>query len=189
MKTNRVMENCFFTLSTATGLERISLVPIEGIQQSDKGSLILRRKWSKEKIVQKIQELRNQKIDLSAGNIVKNYVPLFTAATSKRYFSSWANAVKAAGIDYSSILEAGKNRRRELLTKWSKEQVLEEIRKADSQDLLKTYHSRLTLYSAARREFGSWKEALEAAGYRLTKGSHKNSNRIFRSEEAEKMEK
>lgn len=142
----------------------------------------MKQKWSKEKIVEMIKDLKKQNIDISASNISRNYIPLFTAACSRRYFSSWANAVKAAGIDYDLILEVGKVRRRKKLTKWSKEQVLEEVRKAESQNLLTTYRERLALYSAARREFGSWKQALEAAGYRLTKGSHKNSNQIFKSE-------
>lgn len=143
----------------------------------------MKQKWSKEKIIETIQTLKRDKIDISASNISKNHIPLFTAACSQRYFSSWASAVKAAGFDYDEILELGKARRRDKLTKWSKEQVLEEIRKAESQNLLTTYRERLALYSAARREFGSWKQALETAGYRLTKGSHKNSNRIFKTEE------
>ncbi|HEY5040060.1 MAG TPA: hypothetical protein VIJ93_13410 [bacterium] len=126
--------------------------------------------------------MQRKNIDISAGKISKNYIPLFTAACSVRYFSSWRNAVKAAGINYGQILEAGKNRRREKLTKWSKELILEELQRLESQSLLTTYRDKLSLYSAARREFGSWKQALETAGYRLTKGSHKNSNQIFRSE-------
>ena len=143
----------------------------------------MKQKWSKEKIVETIKDLKQQNIDISASNISKNYIPLFTAACSRRYFSSWANAVKAAEIDYDQILEAGKARRRKKLTKWSKDQVLEAVKKAESQNLLTTYRDRLALYSAARREFGSWKQALEAAGYRLTKGSHKNSNQIFKADE------
>jgi len=146
-------------------------------------SRLMKQKWSKEKIVESIKELKNQNIDISASNISKNYIPLFTAACSRRYFSSWSNAVKAADIDYDQILEAGKARRRKKLTKWSKDQVLEAVKKAESQNLLTTYRDRLALYSAARREFGSWKQALEAAGYRLTKGSHKNSNQIFKADE------
>jgi len=144
----------------------------------------MKQKWSKEKIVETIKDLQRQSTDISASNISKNYIPLFTAACSRRYFSSWANAVKAAGIDYDQILEAGKARRRKKLTKWSKEEVLEQVRLAESKNLLTTYRDRLALYSAARREFGSWKQALEAAGYRLTKGAHKNSNQIFKKDEA-----
>lgn len=142
----------------------------------------MKQKWSNEKIIQAIQELHMQDIDLSAGNVLRNHGSLFTAACSGRYFSSWQNAVTAAGVDYDKILGAGRNRRREKLTKWSKERVLEELHGFEPEELLTTYRDRLTLYSAARREFGSWKLALEAAGYRLEKGAYKNSNRIFQSE-------
>ncbi len=140
----------------------------------------MKRKWSKEKIVQTIKEFRKKNIDLSAGNVSKKYVPLFMAACSDRYFYSWANAIAAAGIDYDRILEAGRKRRNEKLKQWSKEKLFKEIRRTGLGDLLTTYRDRLTLYSAARREFGSWKLALEAAGYRLKKGPYKNSNQIFR---------
>ena len=142
----------------------------------------MKQKWSKEKIVETIQELRKKNIDISASNISKNYISLFTSACSKRYFSSWANAVKTAGIDYEQILKAGKNRRREKVTKWSKELILEELRRLESKSLLTTYREKSSLYSAARRKFGSWKQALETAGHHLTKGTHKNSKRFFRSE-------
>ena len=149
-----------------------------------RGNFHMKQKWSKEKIIESVKELKKQNTDLSASNVSKNHIPLFTAACSRRYFSSWANAVKAAGIDYDQILDAGKARRREKLTKWSKEEVLTQVRRFEAKNLLTTYRDKLALYSAARREFGSWKQALEAAGYRLTKGSHKNSNQIFRKEES-----
>jgi len=142
----------------------------------------MKQKWSKEAITEMIQDLKNQNVDLSAGHISKNYVSLFTAASSRRYFNSWANAVREAGINYDQILEEGKSRRRSKLTKWSKIQVLEEVKKSQSLNLLTTYRDRLALYSAARREFGSWKQALEEAGYKLTKGSNKNKNQIVGSD-------
>ncbi len=144
----------------------------------------MKQKWSKDRIIETIKDLHRQGVDISASNISKNYIPLFTASCSRRYFSSWGNAVKAAGIDYDQILEVGKARRRKKLTKWSKDGVLDQIRLAGTKNLLITYRERLSLYSAARREFGSWKQAVEAAGFRLTKGSHKNSNQIFPKEEA-----
>jgi hypothetical protein len=138
----------------------------------------MKQKWSKEKIISTIQNLHQTGIDISASNISKNYIPLFTASCSKRYFGNWRLAVKSAGINYEQILEEGKKRRRSKLTKWTKESVLEEIKKSEMQNLLTIYREKLSLYSAARREYGSWKLAIEAAGYRLTKGSHKNSNKI-----------
>lgn len=142
----------------------------------------MKQKWSKDAITGMIRDLKNQNIDLSAGYISKNYVALFTAASSCRYFNSWANAVREAGINYDQILEEGKSRRRNKLTKWSKIQVLEEVKKSQSLNLLTTYRDRLSLYSAARREFGSWKQALKEAGYKLTKGSNKNTNQIVKSD-------
>jgi len=144
----------------------------------------MKQKWSKQRIIDTIKDMQKQGVDISASNISRNYIPLFTASCSRRYFGSWGNAVRTAGIDYDKILEAGKERRRDKLTKWTKETVLEEIRKAQSKNLLTTYRDRLALYSAARREYGSWKQALEIAGYRLTKGSHKHANQIFSKEEA-----
>lgn len=149
----------------------------------------MKRTWSKEIIVENIQKLKQQNVDLSASNIMQIHIPLFTAACSRRYFSSWANAVKAAGIDYGLILEAGKMRRRNKLKKWTKELLLEKIRRTELIKLLKIYRDDLPLYSAARREFGSWKKTMEAAGYQLTKGSHKNSNQIFRSDGIDKGSK
>ncbi len=138
----------------------------------------MKQKWSKEKIVETIRELRKQNIDISAGNISKNYIPLFMAVCSKRYFSSWGSAVTAAGIDYEQIMEAGQKRRLQKLRKWSKERILEEIRGTGFRELVKTYRDRLPLYSAARKEFGNWHLALAAAGYQLAKGTYKNSKRI-----------
>src|SRR5258708_5963206 len=143
----------------------------------------MKQTWSNEKILEMIKDLRNCNIDLSASNIAKNYLALFTAACSRRYFSSWENAIREAGINYDQVLDSGKVRRRNKLTKWSKTQVLAEVKKAESLNLLTTYRDRLALYSAARREFGSWKQALEVAGYKLTKGSIKNSNKIFQANE------
>jgi hypothetical protein len=143
----------------------------------------MKQKWSKQRIMDTIKDLHKQGVDISASNISKNHIPLFTASCSRRYYGSWGNAVRAAGIDYDKILEAGKERRRNKLTKWTKNTVLEEIKRAQSKQLLTTYRERLALYSAARREYGSWKQALEAAGYRLTKGSHKNANQIFQKDD------
>ena len=142
----------------------------------------MKAKWSNEKIVEDIKKLKKLNVDLSAGNIFKTHLALFTAASSKRYFSSWATAVKAAGIDYDEILKIGKERRRVKLTLWSKEEVLAELKRLDEGNLLTVYRDKLDLYSAARREFGSWKQALEAAGYNLVKGSYKNSKQIVKNE-------
>ena len=143
------------------------------------------RKWSRKIIIEAIKKLHQQNADLSAGNAMRNHVALFTAACALRYFSSWGKAVRAAGIDYEKILDIGKASRREKLGKWSKERILEEIKRIEPSSLQTAYRGRLGLYSASRRKFGSWKKAIETAGYRFTKGSYKNSKFITEVEKSE----
>lgn len=140
------------------------------------------QKWSKEKIIGQILALRKKGVDLGAANISARHRNLFTAASTERYFSCWGTAVKGAGINYDKIKRAGKLRRNEKLTKWPKERILKEIQdEKEPRNLLTAYRTRLPIYMAARRRFGSWEQALEAAGYGLKKGSIRNSNQIFRS--------
>lgn len=128
-----------------------------------------------------IQALRREGADLGAGNISRCHSQLFNAASSDRYYSSWAKAVKAAGFNYEEVKTAGKISRRNKLTLWTRERVINEILKeGESRNLLTVYRDKLPVYSAARRRFGSWKKALEAAGYGLSKGAYKNSNQIYR---------
>lgn len=122
-------------------------------------------KWSKDKIIKKIKDLYRRNMDLSAGNVAKTFKALFSAATSKRYFGSWREAVKIAGIDYESIKSVSAQVRREKLRKWSPEKVVEEIKKIPEKELWFVYRTNLALHSAARREFGSWESAVRAAGY------------------------
>jgi len=122
-------------------------------------------KWSKEKIIEKIKDLYQRSMDLSAGHVSKTFKALFSAATSKRYFGSWREAVKAAEIDYESIKAASALARRQKLRKWSPEKVMEEIKKIPEKELWFVYRVNLALHSAARREFGSWENAVRAAGY------------------------
>ena len=143
----------------------------------------IKKKWSKEKILKYIQKLQKRGADLGAGNISKKYCGLFTAASSERYYSGWGNAVKAVGIDYEKIKRAAFTRRRNKLTKWTKERIIVEIiKEKNSRNLLTAYRDNLPIYTAARRKFGSWEQALGAAGFGLKKGSFKNSNQIFRLE-------
>ncbi len=133
----------------------------------------MKQKWSKHLIVQEIRKLNRTGVDISASNVSKNYIPLFTAASSKRYFHSWRKAVQKAGINYDKILERGRKRRREKLTKWDKKRVLKEIKALNPKSATVAYRGKLALYSAARREFGNWKKALAAAGRKKPKGKSK----------------
>ncbi len=55
-----------------------------------------RIKWSKELILEKIQELESQGINLGGGSIQKTNRPLYSA--SCRFFGDWASACEEASV-------------------------------------------------------------------------------------------
>ena len=119
--------------------------------------------WTKAKILRRIRELAAQGEDLSHGAITQNHSALAAAASNRRYFGSWGEAIEAAGIRYDEV-----RRHRE---PWDRERILATIRElhARGEDLITTNIRKLgyrTMEYAARRQghFGSWRAAIEAAG-------------------------
>jgi hypothetical protein len=127
-----------------------------------------RQIWSREKITEEISQLYASGFDITQSRMEALDSRLTSAAI--RYFGSWKAAVEAAGIDYEGIARVGRRRRAEKITKWTRETILEEIRRlhAAGEDLTSTNVRRkyLSLYATARRRdhFGSWADALAAAG-------------------------
>ena len=119
-----------------------------------------RKKWTKERILEEIKAAYERGEDLSWHRFSRGvYSSLAYAAIKKYRFGSWENALKEAGIDYSTI------RRYRL---WDREKIKEEI--------LNLYHQGIpinakniqavypALYHAARKRFSSWREAIEFSG-------------------------
>src|SRR5262245_31537329 len=52
--------------------------------------------WDRQKIIKKLQNLRDRKLPLYARYMLKNHTALFSS--SLRGFGSWTNALRAAGI-------------------------------------------------------------------------------------------
>lgn len=69
-----------------------------------------RESWSKEKIVQKIRELYERGEDLSQKSVSRKHPALLAAAKSRRYFGSWGEAVKAAGVEYGMVKRRAKGK-------------------------------------------------------------------------------
>lgn len=129
-------------------------------------------RWTAEKIIATIRELHEQGVDLSPTGIRKTHSALFSAARSKSHFGSWRTAIQRAGLDYSKI------KRGEQV--WSRQKIVRALQRAYEQgeDLLSSRFKQRNkkLYSAAcaRRYFGSWRKAIEAAGlaYHRIRGQH-----------------
>jgi hypothetical protein len=116
--------------------------------------------WSKDRILERIRELHEQGEDLSWRHISTQVDPqLAAAATKRKHFGSWRNAVTSAGLDYSQI-----RRYRE----WNEETITRRLKELYDQGIdlnaknMEEYD--ITLITAARRRFDSWDKALTAAG-------------------------
>src|SRR5438270_9661253 len=116
--------------------------------------------WSKERILERIKELHGKGEDLSWRHVSTEVDPqLAAAATKRKHFGSWRNAITSAGLKYSDI-----RRYRE----WSQQAVVDRLKElhAQGKDLNAKSMEELdiTLITAARRRFDSWDKALTAAG-------------------------
>ena len=116
--------------------------------------------WTKERIIERIQELHASGEDLSWRHVSTNVDPqLAAAATKRKHFGSWRGAIAASNLDYSAI-----RRYRE----WDADAVIQKLQELHEQGVdlnAKNMEDHdITLITAARRRFDSWDSALTAAG-------------------------
>jgi uncharacterized protein YoaH (UPF0181 family) len=126
----------------------------------DYESLSKYRRWSRERIVERIKELHAQGADLSWRAISTEVdPPLAAAALRTNGFPSWREAIEAAGLKIDDIAR---------YKFWDKERVIEAIRELHEQghplSSKAMQSSNQSLFCAARRRFGSWDNALLACG-------------------------
>ncbi len=118
-----------------------------------------RRRWTRESVVAAIRQIAEEGGDLSWTGVVMRAPGLAAAACRRRRFGSWRNALMAAGVECERI---GRYRR------WTEELVVAGIRRRRSRgealNAAAVEDADAALISAARRLFGSWNAALEAAG-------------------------
>lgn len=113
--------------------------------------------WTPERVRREIRRRSRRGEALNSKTIVESAPQLVLAA--RRFFLSWDGALKAAGLDADKI-------RRRLA--WTRERILGQIRELARTGAPLNHAARHRrgdgLVAAARREFGSWDLALEAAG-------------------------
>jgi len=120
-----------------------------------------RRRWTDGAILERIRQLVERGSDLSWTAVVHSPERAL-AATAVRscHFGSWQAALREAGVgDPSSVRR---------ITRWDTEAIVATIRRRRVESLplnAKAVERELpALFAAARRRFGSWNEALRAAG-------------------------
>ena len=120
-----------------------------------------RRKWTKETIIRRIQELHGAGADLSHSAAKRDHQYLVVVAVDPRFFGNWRTAIAAAGLDYQEVSKH---------ESWSRERIAAEIRrlheagKALNHEEAKRKYSSLVSAAASKRYFGSWAAAVTAAG-------------------------
>ncbi len=139
------------------------------------------QRWNRERIIARIRELHKAKADLSWRAISTEIdPPLAAAALRPNGFASWRDAIAAAGLDIREVAR---------YQHWTSESVLEEIQSLHrrkqplSSKTIQVSHQ--SLFCAARRRFGSWDGALEAAGLDATLIRLRQSGRAKREAEAQ----
>lgn len=109
----------------------------------------VRKKWHRERIIEGLRRTRGQGLS----------VPDVLVAAARREFGTLRAACKAAGVRCLTKTPAHQE--------WDRQKVVEAIqrRHADGHNLRATVREEPCLYAAAKRLFGSWTKAREAAGF------------------------
>lgn len=131
----------------------------------DYKNLLKYQRWDRKRIIERIHELYNAGAELHWRAVSTRVDPALAAAALRpQNFSSWREAIVAAGLDINVIAR---------YKHWDDKRVLREIRSyrraghpLSSKSIQDTDQA---LFCAARRRFGSWDNALEAAGLDVTK--------------------
>ena len=118
------------------------------------------RRWGRERIIERIRELHHEGADLSWRSVSLEIDPALAAAALRpNGFASWRQAIAAAGLDIEEVAR---------YQAWDAERVVDEIRAlhraGEPMSSRLVQISNQSLFCAARRRFGSWDEALSAAG-------------------------
>ncbi|OGG51028.1 hypothetical protein A3D72_03060 [Candidatus Uhrbacteria bacterium RIFCSPHIGHO2_02_FULL_57_19] len=118
--------------------------------------------WSKETVVKEILRLHKNGVELNAGALGETYG--YIRSAGEKYFGSWGTAIEAAGLDYLKIC---KNKPKGW---WTKPRLIQAIQSLDKQGIrlsskaIQKSHGDIFATAIRKEKFGSWSQAVEAAG-------------------------
>lgn len=112
-------------------------------------------RWTPDRILSTIRILSRRRRPLTNAQLLKRYGAMMAAA--RRFYGSWTKAVIAAGVDPMTMRK---------VPPWTRDRILEAIltRALNNHPLRSQSTEPRSLVDAARRVFGSWDDALIAAG-------------------------
>jgi len=143
------------------------------------------QKWNRKTVIAAIKQLHKEGTPLHVFNMTSHSHLYRIYSGAYKVFGTWGNALREAGLDYSKI------RRLKPWGWWTKQRVITTIRSLERSGVRlnsKTIHSDYSdLFAGSIKEFGSWSQAVEAAGinYQVhtTRWSTKTWLRRMRPEE------
>lgn len=132
------------------------------------------KRWSKDKVMEEIKRLKEEKQSLNSKHIQQEQRPLYLA--SLRRFKSWGGALEAAGIDYKKIRQ-----RRRMSTADIRKELQTLAKNGVDLSYANMRKNYLYLLANAMRKLGngSWIEALKTCkiGYHRTRTNPKTKVR------------
>jgi len=118
------------------------------------------KNWNEQVVTEEIRAWQELGKPLYSHYMRQNYQELLAAGI--RYFGTWRAAIEASGIPYDSVRK---------YRDWSKERIIETIQRLEKDGVDLSFRSMMLskyapmVYASIRpNHFGSWKEALTAAG-------------------------
>ncbi len=123
------------------------------------------RRWNRQIVIASIQQTRQRGGKLNSNYIQKHRRKLYFAAY--KWFGGWKQAVESAGIRYEEVRVDPSWRRQKRV--WSESKILAAIKKRQNSG--KPINSNFiqlhaqTLYQAALKQFGGWRQAVADAGF------------------------
>ncbi len=117
-------------------------------------------RWSEDSIIKALNQLHDDGADLSYSGITQTNLALLRAAM--RRFGSWRAAIEAARIPYGEVRK---------YRDWSRERIIARIQELHNRgediswgNISVNVDPQLAAASTKPKHFGSWREAVEAAG-------------------------
>lgn len=138
----------------------------------DYASIRRYKSWTKEKIIEEIHEIYRNREKLNTKNMAYNHNNVYQAGI--RHFGSWPDAIRAAGFDYTDIIELPyMNTPYDERRRWTDEMISDEILDlySSGEDInshhMQKHHTQL--FYAGAEHFGSWRNAVEYTGIDYSK--------------------
>ena len=118
------------------------------------------KNWNEQLVTEEVRSWHESGKPLYSHYMRQNYQELLAAGI--RYFGTWRSAIEASGIPYDSVRK---------YRDWSRERIIETIQRLEKDGVDLSFRSMMLskyapmVYAAIRpNHFGSWKDALTAAG-------------------------